>query len=395
MKTPLLLTFSLLIILLFSTGCTKKQEIEQTEEIRPVKTMLVTAPDEGGVRYFPGRVDANRKAELSFRVAGKIHELLVKEGDLVKQGDVIAKLDPTDFQIAVNDKQALFTRASNDYKRGKELIKDGNISKMDFDKLEANFLSARADLNLAEQQLAYTELKAPFDGQIARRYIQSFEEVQAKETIVSLNDNEILEVKFDLPEGLVLALKKQEKVETIAESKAKDKVPVFASFQSNKDKEYRLTFKEAATKADEKTQTFAITATLPKPEDIRLLPGMTATVRVDFSQFMSKEDSFYLPVSAVVADVKLKGTVWVVDQEKMEVQPVSVKVGTMTGNQIQILEGLKEGQRVVIAGVPFLYKGLKVTLMPESEQARDNLQHERPTMIKKSDQDNQNTSKKG
>ncbi len=93
------------------SGCSKKeQEVEKVEEIRPVKTILVKAPDAGGNRHFPGRIDANKKAELSFRVSGKIQELPVKEGDEVLKGDLIAKLDPTDFQIAVNDKKAIFPK---------------------------------------------------------------------------------------------------------------------------------------------------------------------------------------------------------------------------------------------------------------------------------------------
>jgi len=115
-------------------------------------------------------------------------------------------LDPTDFQIAVDNKQATFARAEKDYERGKKLVKEGHISKRDFDGLEAAFLTSRAEFNLAKQQLDYTELKAPFDGVIARRHIQSFEEVEAKQSIVTLNDNEILEVKFDLPEIIMAGL---------------------------------------------------------------------------------------------------------------------------------------------------------------------------------------------
>lgn len=393
-------SFSVLMISLFTialtSGCSKKPEVVQAEEIRPVKTVLVKAPDTGGIRNFPGRIDANRKAELAFRVSGKVQELLVKEGDLVAEGDTIAKLDPTDFQITVNDKKALFTRAEKDYKRGKKLVKDGHISKMDFDKLEASFLSTKADLNLARQQLAYTELKAPFNGTVARRYIQSFEEIQAKQNIITLNDNDILEVKFDLPENLILRLQTVEGVDSIEKSKMKHQIPVVAMFQSQIDKEYSLTFKEMSTKADASTQTFSVTYTLPKPDDVIVLPGMTATVKIDLSKVIDNEHIFYLPVSAVVADVALQGTVWLVDEKTMQVAPVSVEVGTMKGNQIKVKEGIEDGQRVVIAGVPFLYKGLKVTLMSDSEQAKDNIQHEQPVMDKSSDQNTPaNTSSKG
>jgi len=103
-------------------------------------------------------------------------------------------------------------------------------------------------------------------------------------------------------------------------------------------------------------------------------------------------------VSAVVADVALQGTVWVVDEKTMQVAPASVKVGTMNGNRIQVKEGIKPGQRVVTAGVPFLYEGLKVSLMEDSEQAKDNIKHERPVMQKDHNTEqntSQNTAEKG
>ena len=378
MKQFKLSALLLISLALFLSACSKKEETVQVEEVRPVKTIVVETPSSGGIRRFPARVDANRKADLSFRVAGKVQELLVKEGDLVTKGSVIAKLDPTDFKIELNDKKALFTRTSNDYNRGKKLIKEGHISKMDYDKLESNFLSAKAELNLAKQQLAYTELKAPYAGTIAKRYIQNFEEIQAKQNVIALNDNSMLEVKFDLPENLILRL--QIDADSVEDSKIKDQIPVVAIFQSQSGKEYPLSFKEMSTKADASTQTFLATYTMPKPENIIVLPGMTATVKVDFSRVINTDEIFYLPVSAVVADVDLNATVWVVDEKTMQVAPVSVKVGTMIGNRIQIKEGIQVGQRVVIAGVPFLNKGLKVTLMQESEQANDNLKHEQPVM---------------
>ncbi len=383
-----------LITIAFITGCSKKQEVVVKEEVRPVKTMVVTAPDTGGIRQFPGRVDANRKAELAFRVSGKIQELLVKEGDKVTKGEVVARLDPTDFQIAVNDKQALYTRAANDFKRGKKLVKEGHISKMDFDKLESNFLSAKAELNLVKQQLAYTELKAPFDGVVANRHIQNYEEVQAKQNIITLNDNDILEVKFDLPENLILGLKKLEQIEDGEKSRIRNEIPIFAIFQEKKNKAYPLTFKEMSTKANASTQTFSVTYTMPKPDDVIILPGMTTMVKIDLSKYIKKDDVYYLPVSAVVADAKLQGTVWVVNEKTMEVAPESVTVGTMKGNMIQVKSGVEPGQRVVIAGVPFLYKGLKVSLMKQTEQADDNIMHSQPVMRSEQKQSS-DTAEKG
>ncbi|MCP3849667.1 MAG: efflux RND transporter periplasmic adaptor subunit, partial [Gammaproteobacteria bacterium] len=226
------------------------------------------------------------------------------------------------------------------------------------------------------------ELSAPFDGTVARRYIQNYEEVQAKQGIIALNDNEVLEVKFDLPENLILRIKRLEGIDTVEQSKLRVQIPVVALFQSQLGKEFPLSFKEMSTKADASTQTFSVTYTMPKPERIIILPGMTAMVKVDLSTIIDSENLFYLPVSSVVADVALQGTVWVVDENTMQVSPISVKVGNMKGNLIQIKEGLEIGQRIVTAGVPFLYKGLKVTLMEDSEQAKDNIEHTRPVMDK-------------
>jgi RND family efflux transporter MFP subunit len=262
------------------------------------------------------------------------------------------------------------------------LVKDGNIARMDYDKLESVYHTNQADYNLAKQQLAYTDLKAPFDGVIARRHIQNHEEVQAKQTIVSLNDNEILEIKFDLPENMILSLKKKVGGDSAeGDVGLRHQIPIFALFQSQPDKEYKLEFKEISTKADENTQTFAVTYTMKRPQNIIILPGMSATVKVDLSLFLADQKGvFYLPVSAVVANVDLEATVWLVDEKQMQVTPHKVQVASMKGSQIQVTEGLKEGQRVVVAGVPFLYKGLKVTLMKLSEQARDNLPHQSPEM---------------
>jgi len=370
---------SLLIPLVLLSACEKQQEIIQVEEVRPVKTMLIQANNLNGVRNFPGRIDANKKVELAFRVSGKVQELLVKEGDKVALGQVIARLDPTDFKITADNKKALFVRTEKDYKRGKKLVKEGHISRRDFDKLEADFLSAQADLKLAEQQLSYTELKAPFKGIVARRHIQNFEEIQVQQTIISLNDNSILEVKFDIPENLLLKLRRNEGADPDDQSQPSDNIPVKAIFQGNK--EYKLNFKEISTKANEKTQTFMATYTMPDPDDIHILPGMTTTVNINLSEYMNHNDkNIYLPVSAVVADIDLKGLVWVVDEQNMTVKPVSVKVGTMRGNTIKITDGLEKGQRVVTAGVPFLYKGLKVSLIKMTEQAEDNQTHQRPQM---------------
>ena len=243
--------------------------------VKPVKTVVTSSTGRGGLRTFPGRVDASQTVELSFSVSGKLQELPVKEGQTVQAGDVVAQLDPTDFETAVADRQAQFDRAQADFSRAEELIKRDFISRSDYDRLEAQLRSTAANLKRANTDLGYTTLAAPFKGRVAQRYVDNFTEVQAKEPVMAIQDVETLEVKISLPENLVRSARRSQN--------DGEKPPVVARFEGIPGQAYPLTFKEISTRADPDTQTFEVTLTLKDPEGIQLLPGMTASVDVDMT----------------------------------------------------------------------------------------------------------------
>jgi len=355
-----------LFVVTLLSGCAETEPPPVADVARPVKTIVVAGLDAGGVRNFPARIEAAQRADLSFRVSGTVQELPVKEGDRLKAGDLVARLDPKDYQIVVNDRSATFSNAKKNYERGKELVKDGNISKMDFDRLEAEFKNAQAALDTATQDLAYTELKAPFDGMVAKRLVEQFEEVQAKQAIVVLQNVDRLEVKFDVPEAVIRGLRASREQKDEA---AREGVRVFAAFVDQPGRQYPLVFKEISTKADAKTQTFEATYLMDQWEQGVVLPGMTANVTVDFGDRIGAGTVVTIPVSAVVGDYRLDPQVWTVDETNMTVSPRTVKVGRMSGDGIEVLEGLEPGVRVVTAGTPFLVDGMQVRLMPDVEQA--------------------------
>lgn len=167
-------------------GCSEKVQEPEPPASRPVKVFTVEGSVTSSIRRFPGSVDSSQRAELSYRVSGQLQEILVKEGDLVKQGQLLARLDPTDLEIILKDRQAVFDNAESNFKRGKELIADGNISQLDYDKMEANYRTASASLSQAKQNVEYTKLKAPFTGRVAQRLVQNFEEVSSKQAIFQL-----------------------------------------------------------------------------------------------------------------------------------------------------------------------------------------------------------------
>lgn len=326
---------------------------------RPVKAIVIGGNSSADTRTFPAVVDAIQKADISFRVSGKIQKIFVKEGDEVKKDQLLAELDPTDFNIRLKDRQASYDTAKANYDRAKELVDKGAISRVDHDNIRAKYYTAKANLNEAEQDLLYTRLKANFDGQIAKRHVENFEEVLSSQIIFSLEDVSALKIIIDIPENLMIMLKKAPDRER----------KLTARFNDIKDVDFPLSFVEATTKADVNTKTFKATLKMTPPTDYNILPGMTATVAAEIFQNESNADApVTLPVSAVIADNNKQASVWTVDEKTMTVNPKDVTTGLISDDGIQV-SGLQAGERVVIAGASFLRKGMKVTLLDTGEQA--------------------------
>ena len=328
--------------------------------------MLIGGIAPGDKRQFPGVVDAIQKAEISFRVRGKLNTLPVKEGENVKQGQVIATLDPRDYEIVVNDRKASYDTARANYDRAKALLEKDAISKVDHDNLRAKYHTAKANLEAAEQDLKYTTLRAKFDGYVAKRYVENYEEVFPRQAVVLLQDVSELEIKIDIPETIMIMLRKHE--DTTTANAREPRRSIYAVFDQIKGQQFPLELKEIATKADVSTRTFKTTLKMKNPEGHNILPGMTATV---FAEILPGEvdqaDAASLPLSAVVSSTDKQSTVWLVDEKTMTVSPHPVKIGLLSKESITV-EGLEPGQRVVIAGASFLREGMKVTLLETGEQ---------------------------
>ena len=128
--------------------------------------------------YFPAIANAADRSHLSFRVAGEVSRVLVKEGDRVVKGDVIAKLDPTDYQLDVDNASARFSVVDSQYRRSAPLVKKGLLAKSQFDEIAAQRQIALAELELAKLRLSFTTLKAPVDGIISRVNVDQFENIK-------------------------------------------------------------------------------------------------------------------------------------------------------------------------------------------------------------------------
>lgn len=354
---------------LAACGAEEKQSAEPVT--RPVKTYIVSGATSDTVRTFPGRVDADKRADLAFRVGGQVQEILVKEGDLVEAGQVLARLDPTDYKLVLEDRKANFDNASSNFKRAQDLVVDGNISRMDFDRMEANFRSTSAALSAAEKDLEYTVMESPFRGRIAQRKVEKFEEVTARQTVFTLQSVSQLDVVINLPERVVRMVRGDVRQnDGLGEGESeREQVRAFATFEGRAGQEFSLTPKEIATKADDQTQTFKATFSMEAPREFTVLPGMTVTVTLDLSGLAQGDQAKWVPERAVQADSGLEPRVWVLDPASMTVSAQAVGIGRMSGGNIEITSGLAGGEEIVSVGAPYLAEGMRVSRMAQTEQA--------------------------
>ncbi|MCG8637217.1 MAG: efflux RND transporter periplasmic adaptor subunit [Desulfobacterales bacterium] len=337
-----------------AAGCEKKEDSVAVEVVRPVKVMTVAGTGGQVNLTFPGKTRANRRVDLSFKVPGPLVELPVEEGQSVKKGQLIARILPRDFKISLDQAKAQAINAERQYDRYKELYVRRQVSKADFDQYKASKDVAAAQLEDARNALKDTYLRAPFDGIVAKRHVENYEEVQAKQPIVFFQDNSKIEVLVDAPENVVVNLRED------------NQINAYATFASAPGQKYPLTLKEFSTEADPQTQTYQVVLLMDQPGDINILPGMTATVTGTRTERGETEVRIVIPAISVLEDPRGNDYVWVLDKGEMRVKKRKVAAGEMTGsNSILILDGLAGGETVVISGVTKLREGMKVRIWNE------------------------------
>ncbi len=342
-------------------ACGEEVSVEVEEKLRPVKTLKVANASLGQERQFAGVVDANQKATLSFRVSGKLKSLEVKEGDLVKASQRLATLDSTDYKIQLADRQATYDRAKSDFSRAEKLVDAGHVSRADYDKLKASLSTARAQLDLAKQNVEYSELKAPFAGVIAKRYVDNFEEVSAQQVVYLLQDTTSLLVTIDVPESIM-----------IHSQRGQRQYDLYAEFDAIPGERFPLKVKEVATVADDATQTYGISFSMDAPKEHTILPGMSTVVHAIAARNAAQDAKprYFLPGHAVLKDSQGNYVVLVKSAEPGVgvAERRAVTVGEPNVRGIEILEGVSPGELVVVAGMSKLSPAQRVRLNEGQQQ---------------------------
>lgn len=336
-------------------GCSKEVVIETKEVVHPVKLFEVADADTAQVRYFPATVTASDEAEISFRIAGVVTQLPLSESQIVKKGELLARLDDVDARNTLADRQASYELASVDYKRKQDLVAKKAIAQSQVDEASAKLKSAKAALELARSNLAYTRLNAPFDGRIAKIEAEKHQYVQARQGILLLQSNNTVDIHIQVPESLMASLNYSDVDFTYKPT---------VTFNSLPGHSFKVMYKERANKVTKGTQSYDVAFTMPIPEEVTILPGMAATLMLDLAKVTpgaNMAEYVLVPRQAIAKnDANGQTVVWKYNEAKGTVSSTEVTMGRITDLGVQILSGLHAGDRIVAAGASQMISGMKV-----------------------------------
>jgi len=348
-------TGALLLSALSLWGCTNESDVGSQEKVlRPAKIFEVGQNTQALHRNFPAQVEANADSKLAFRVSGQIIKLPVKTGENVKQGQVLARLDPKDFKLRLDDRQARFGLAKAQFERAKSMLNKKLIAQSQYDEALANLRVSQSALDAARVDLDYTYLRAPFAGSIAQRVAENHENIQAKQTVFTLQTNDRIDISIQVPERLIAHLKPDTSYEPSV------------SFASYPHKHYLAQVKEWDTVADPITLTYKVVFSMATPSDINILPGMSANLRADLFQITDyPQTRFQLPVESVFTSQGSSSAhptryIWKLNPVNKTVSRVEVTVGEIKAGGIEVLSGVAQGDKIISAGVHFLVEGMQV-----------------------------------
>ena len=352
-RRPSVLFCTGILLSLVLYGC-EKPVVETGPIVRPIKMFTIERNATAEVLEYPGEIKATQNAEMAFEVSGKIEEFLVREGTAVNKGDLLARLDARDYQAELEVVQANVKKAEADYQRSMNIYKEdkGAITQTKIDADLRAVEVSKAQLQQAQKAVEDTELRAPFDGIMARKLVEDFQNVKAKEPVLILQDNSRLEVEISVPERDVTTGANKDKTRDELVAEIRPEVIV----TSIPDRSFPAEIKEFATTADTVTRTFQIRLVFDNPEDVQILPGMTAKVRVQAEQ----SQGIWVPAHAVVADANGKPFVWVVDETANTVSKKPVMVGSLAGSSVEIEDGLDGGELIAQSGIHQLRDGMEV-----------------------------------
>jgi len=308
----------------------------------------LTAATSEQFNSFPAVIRSVRSTDLAFQVGGQIIEWNAIDGEPIRRGQVIARLDARSFKAAVEQAEAQYNNANSEYERALRLIEEDAISRSVVESREAQVQIAKASLDTARKNLSDTILRAPFNGYVGRSNVEQFQNVGPQQTVVLLQ-SQAVEAIVNAPASFVLNSNRIRYFDVEVEL---DAAP---------GRRFPAVFREATAVADSSTQTFEGHFSFTPPADLLVLTGMTATLyfTIEAVDENLTTSGVSVPLSAILTEGEQR-YVWAVTGRERVLVKKPIQVAEGVGETLIATSGLNPGETIVAAGGAYLQEGERV-----------------------------------
>jgi membrane fusion protein (multidrug efflux system) len=304
----------------------------------------VTAVERRSISSFietNGTLEAENEVDIVARVAGPIVELAAEETMVVRRGDLLARIDPSEIEARLELSKVALEEARIAFERAERLQKDELVSIEDYDNAKAAFESAQAQYQGDEIQLGYTGIRAPFDGLIVDRYVKFAQHVTVGERLFRISDFDPLLCRIQVPERNLPQLRQGQRA--------------YLTVEAWPGERFEARVLRLSPVVDGATGTVRVTLEVSGKGKLR--PGMFASV---FLETETREDALVIPKSALALE-SIGDTVYVAGEGVAERREVTL--GFRQGDFVEVVQGLAEGERVVSVGQDGLSDGTPIQIL--------------------------------
>ncbi len=325
----------------------KDQAKENTVNAVPVEVAKATRRAVAASYTGTAALEARAEAQVVAKTSGVALAVMVEEGQRVNAGQALVRLDPDRARLAVTQSEAQLRKLENSYHRAQKLVAQQLVSAADVDQLRFDLENVRAQYRMATLELSYATVTAPISGVVASRDIKPGNFVQINSPIIRIVDSSRLEATLNVPEREIAKLSPGQAVNLVA-----DALP---------GKQFTGTVARVSPVVDTGTGTFRVVTSFSG--EAGLQPGMFGRLSINYDQ---RADALVVPRSALLEDGGAPAVYVVRDDKALRTE---LKLGYDDAGWIEVREGLKQGDEVVIAGKAALREGSAVQVIGKEKKA--------------------------
>jgi membrane fusion protein (multidrug efflux system) len=315
---------------------------KKEEEAIPVETAEVTTGTIAATYASTTNLEAEAEALVAAKVSGVVEKIFVEEGDSVRAGQVLAKLDDELYKLELHQAHSTVEQLANEFERNQALLTTKVISQEAFEKTKSEYYKQKATYDMAELRVDYTEIKAPISGIVSQRLIKAGNMVKVDQPTFQVTDFDPLLAVLHVPEKEL--------------SKLRVGFPARLAADAVPDSEFKGKISLISPIVNADTGTFKVTVEV-NDKTRQLKPGMFARVQVVYD---THENTLLVPKSAILTE---DSEAWVFTVDSGTVTKREVIIGFSNSTHVEILSGLSAASQVVTTGLGSLKDGSKIRVI--------------------------------